>query len=684
MQNKQNQLAGETSPYLLQHADNPVNWYPWGEEALELAISENKPILLSVGYAACHWCHVMEHESFENPETAELMNELFICIKVDREERPDIDQIYMKYVQMTTGSGGWPLNVFLTPEQQPFYGGTYFPPEDRYGRPSWRKVLRSVSNFYHNQKKELQENLDIIKDEFHKSQLEGDLSDIPDQDHLNKCVIKLSSMYDSQYGGLGRAPKFPAIYPLSVFLRHYKYSGDEHYLNMVRHSLTQMAKGGIYDQIGGGFARYSVDEKWLVPHFEKMLYDNAQLVPLYLDTYLLTNDQYFLQIVVETLQFVHRELMSPKGGFYSSLDADSEGIEGKYYVWKKSEIINELGQTNGEIFCDYYDVSEQGNFEHKNILNVRTDIATFAKRFGLLENEIIDILAESRRKLLAVREKRIRPGLDDKMLTSWNGLMLSAFSRAFQVTRESSYEEIMKKNISFIQSNLFSGNHLMRTYNKNQAKYHGYLDDYAFMIQGLLDAYEAIFNISYIDWAHQLLEYTNTKFWDENNAGYFYTSVDQEDLIERLKDEHDQSIPSGSAVMLLNNLRFYSLTENPEYLNLAEQILKKYGDRLLSNPYGYASYLSGLDFYLQKPKEIVLVIPEGEDSESVLKSIFGSYIPNKVVVTLNGKNTDRTLSASLLQGKHAIDGQITAYICHNFACSQPVTTAEELEKLLQK
>jgi uncharacterized protein YyaL (SSP411 family) len=683
VQNQKNHLANETSPYLLQHADNPVDWYPWGESAMKKAKSEDKPILLSIGYAACHWCHVMEHESFEDPEIARLMNDLFVCIKVDREERPDIDQIYMKFVQMTTGSGGWPLNVFLTPDQEPYYGGTYFPPDNRYGRPSWKRVLESASNFYRKDKKKLQENLDIIKKEFEKSQEDDGFSDIPDIDVIGQSAKQLAGAYDPRFGGIGQAPKFPAVYPLSFFLRHYQNSNNKDYLEMVTFTLERMAKGGIYDQIGGGFARYSVDERWLVPHFEKMLYDNAQLVPLYIDAFLVTGNDFFKDIADGTLSFVMRELRSPEGGFYSSLDADSEGVEGKFYVWDKSEVDQLLGEERSKVFCDYYDVSEQGNFEHKNILNIQTDIETSAIRFNLSTDEVKTILAESAEILMKARSERIRPGLDDKVLTAWNGLMLSAFAKMYQIDQKEIYRDVIKKNIDFVKKNLYRDGHLLRTFNKGKAKYQAYLDDYAFLIQGLLDAYEALFDVTYLEWAFELAEYTNSKFWDDEKYGYFYTSADQEELIERLKDEHDASLPSGSAIMMLNLLRFYSLTESNDFLDIAESMLKKYGKRMVSNPYGYASYFLGLDFYLKKPKEIVLVLPEGGNAQDYYDTIFKSYLPNKVVIAMEIDKSVPTLSASLLQGKEPIDGKITAYVCHNFACSQPVFSPEDLEKLLQ-
>jgi uncharacterized protein YyaL (SSP411 family) len=677
-----NHLANQTSPYLLQHADNPVDWYPWGKNALEKAKKEDKPILVSIGYSACHWCHVMEHESFEDSATAKLMNQLFVCIKVDREERPDIDQIYMKFVQMTTGSGGWPLNVFLTPEQEPFYGGTYFPPDDRYGRPSWTKILHSVNNFYRNNKDELKQNINRVRQAFSKSAETPTSSGMPDSNTLRTSVNKLASMYDPQYGGLGRAPKFPAVYPLNAFLRYFSQSQDATYLDMVLHSLKKMAHGGIYDQLGGGFARYSVDEKWLVPHFEKMLYDNAQLVPLYLDTYLLSKNAYFLQIAEETLEFVRRELLSPQGGFYSSLDADSEGVEGKYYVWDKSEIDQLLTEEQSEIFCYYYGVTPGGNFEDKNILYIHSDMNSVATRFNKPLEEFRSILIKSKKILFEARNKRIRPGLDDKILTSWNGLMLSAFARAYQISRKDAYADVIRNNIDFLHKNLFDNGRLLRTYNRGKSQYMGYLDDYAFLIQGLLDSYEALFEADYLQWAHALLIYANAKFRDEENGGYFYTSSDQEKLFNRMKEEHDQSIPSATAIMMLNNLRFFSLSEDQTCLTHAETVLKKYGLQINANPYGYASYLLGLDYYRQKPKEIVLVVPPNTSIDNYFKTIFSNYLPNKVVMYLEEEQAAGPLTASLLKGKISVEGKVTAYVCHNFSCSPPVTQVADLKNLL--
>jgi len=671
LDNHKNHLASETSPYLLQHADNPVDWFPWGEMAFKHAKSQNKPILLSIGYAACHWCHVMEHESFEDEQTAKIMNELFVCIKVDREERPDIDQIYMTYVQMTTGSGGWPLNVFLTPDLEPFYGGTYFPPDDRYGQPSWKNVLQQVSNFYHQNKDALKDNIKSVREAFEKTLTEDIDADIPQIEDLEHAANHLLQQFDRNHGGLGQAPKFPAIQPLTFLLNYYKRTGREEYLQAVTFSLRKMAEGGIYDQVGGGFARYSVDEKWLVPHFEKMLYDNAQLVPLYLDTYLVTKDTFYADIARDILNFVMREMTSPEGGFYSSLDADSEGEEGKFYVWTRDEVDNVLG-SDSEIFCEFYDISVQGNFEGTNILHVQTTISATAKRFKKSEDEIQKILDRSKNRLLNARNSRIRPGLDDKILTSWNALMLTGFAKAYQIFRTPEYKEVITKNISFLNTNLQDDQYLLRTHNRDKSQIDGYLEDYAYLIRALFDAYEAIFEESYLRWAKELLQITNSEFIDPENGGYFVTREHRKDLLFRMKDEYDQSIPSAISVMLHNNLRFYSLTEDSELIEHSEKILKKYGQNMLRNPYGYASYLYGLEYYHQKPKEILLVYPANLVPEDFYKSIFSNYEPFKIVISVEDNNTPEFLSASLFQGKSLKDGKPTAYICRNFACSLPI------------
>jgi uncharacterized protein len=682
-----NKLINETSPYLQQHAHNPVDWYPWGEEAFERARKEDKPIFLSIGYSSCHWCHVMEHESFENEEIAELMNKNFICIKVDREERPDIDQVYMQYVQMTTGSGGWPMSVFLTPDQKPFYGGTYFPPDDRYGRPGFKRLLTAMSNFYQNDKAELKKKLEKVERVFIGQGEEpvGNLDEkaLPLRKDWDMALAQLADYYEPVYGGIGRAPKFPAVNVFSLFLREYKNSGKIKYLEMVEHTLQNMANGGIYDQVGGGFARYSVDEKWLVPHFEKMLYDNGQLVQLYLDAYLVTGKNFYLNIAEETLEFTLREMTSEEGGFYSSLDADSEGEEGKFYVWDKKEIDALLGEDAG-IFNTFFGVTASGNFEGKNILNVVGSVEQISKKFNKPATGIESILKKGRSVLLKVREKRVRPGLDDKVITSWNGLMLSAFARAYQATRNEKYKKVVEKSVSFLEENLIKDGKLMRTYKNGTAKYDAFIEDYAILTNALLDAYEAVFNPHYIALAIYLNDYANTHFWDDAGGGYFTASDQQEKLIKRMKDDSDNSLPAGGGMMLMNNLRLFSYTEKPGYYELSENILKKYGAQLTQNPYGYGSYLAGLDMFLEKPKEILIAKKAGQNIDAFLNVVFGSYRPNKVVMVLEDKAGYSALTASLIAGKKPIDGKTTAYVCQNFACSLPVFSEGELKRLLRK
>ena len=683
-----NRLINETSPYLLQHAHNPVDWFPWSDEALELAQKENKPIFLSIGYSSCHWCHVMEHESFENEEIAKIMNENFVCIKVDREERPDIDQVYMQYVQMATGSGGWPMSVFMTPDQKPFFGGTYFPPDDRYGRQGFKKLLLSMSNFYHNEKKELQRNLDKVDSVFiadrEDKQKAAEENEMPTRQDWDSALKQLADYYEPVYGGIGRAPKFPAVTIFSLFLREYRNSGQQQYLNMVEHTLRNMANGGIYDQAGGGFSRYSVDEKWLVPHFEKMLYDNGQLVQLYLDTYLVTGKEYYMNIAEETLEFTLREMTSDEGGFYSSLDADSEGEEGKFYVWDKKEIDALLGEENAEIFNAFFGVTHSGNFEGKNILHVVTTLEQLAKNFTRPLEEIKTIINSGREKLLAEREKRVRPGLDDKVISSWNGLMLSAFSRAYQITQKEKYKNIIVENVSFIKEKLMVNGKLMRTYKDGKSKYDAFIEDYAILTNALLDAYEAVFDPDYIALAIQLNDYANTHFWDKENGGYFTASDQQEKLIKRMKDASDNSLPAGGGIMLMNNLRLFSYTEKAAYYQTSESILKKYGVEFTINPYGYGSYLAALDMYLEKPKEILIARKIDQNIDDYLQLLFGTYQPNKVVMVLVESDDYSALTASLVGGKKAIDGKVTSYVCQNFTCSLPVFSVAELKALLVK
>ena len=677
-----NRLIHETSSYLQQHAHNPVEWYPWGEEAFGRAGAENKPVLLSIGYSACHWCHVMEHESFENEEIAKLMNELFINIKVDREERPDLDEVYMNAVQMLTGRGGWPMTVFLTPEGKPFYGATYFPPEDRYGMPGFPGVLRAGAQAYKERPEVVEKSVEQILSglnhmaNFQESQRPFSLETI------GQSAEQLSQAYDPDYGGLGQAPKFPNAGVFELFLRHYRRSKERRFLDMVTHTLTKIAEGGIYDHLGGGFHRYSVDEKWLVPHFEKMLYDNAQLIRIYAQVFTITKEAFFKRVVEESLNYLLREMFHPEGGFYSTQDADSEGQEGKFFTWSREEIMQILGEEVGEIFCRIYDVSDYGNFEGKNILHPILTLDQSAKFFRKERQEIERMMAGARAKLFQEREKRVRPFRDEKILTSWNGLMLSGLAEAIKVSANPRYIEAAAKTVIFIFTRMFRDGFLLHTYKDGKSMLHGYLDDYAFLAAGLLDLYEATLERSTLEQALQLAEMMIREFWDDIDGAFFYTGKSHEQLISRTKPAFDSSVPSANSIATQVLLRLYHYTTREDYLRRAEKVLRLYYDAMEKQPFGFAHMLSALDFYLEKPKEIVLVgRKKDEATQDLLKKIHSLYLPN---MTLQLVASDEPLKAisPLLEGKTQLGGKPTVYVCHNFTCSPPVTEWEDLRELL--
>jgi uncharacterized protein YyaL (SSP411 family) len=678
-----NRLIHETSPYLLQHAHNPVDWYPWGEEAFDKARRENKPILLSIGYSACHWCHVMEHESFEDEKIATLMNELFVNIKVDREERPDLDEIYMNAVQLLTGRGGWPMTVFLTPARQPFYAGTYFPPEDRYGVPGFPKILRGVANAYREKPEEVDKSVRQILSALERMSVAADSRRPFSAEVIANSAEQLAQAYDPIQGGIGKAPKFPNVGVYELFLRHYRRSKEPRYLEMVTHTLRKMGEGGIYDHLGGGFHRYSVDEKWLVPHFEKMLYDNAQLVRIYAQVYCVTKDPFFKNIVDETMGYLLREMLHGEGGFYSTQDADSEGEEGKYFVWTPAEINEILGEEAAEVFCRMYDVSEHGNFEKKCILHPILTLEQASKLFKREQSEIENLVSDAKKKLFAVRETRIKPFRDEKILTSWNGLMLSGLAEAIKISNLPSYTEAGKRTVHFFFSKMFGEGHLLHTYKDGNAKLLGYLDDYAFLAAGLLDLYEASLDRSNLDHAVQLVEILLREFWDDKDGAFFYTGKSHEQLIARTKPVFDGSIPSGNAVATHTLLRLYHYTANDDYLKKAERVLRSYYDATANQPFGFAHLLAALDFYLEKPKEIVL-IGKGEEQRlfDVIANIHALYLPN---LTLQVASPDQPLEeiSPLLAGKKQINGKPTAYVCQNFTCSQPVTEWKDLRAILE-
>ena len=678
-----NRLIHETSPYLLQHAHNPVDWYAWGEEALQKAKSQNKPILLSVGYSACHWCHVMERESFENEQIAALMNELFVNIKVDREERPDIDDVYMNAVQMLTGRGGWPMTVFLTPEGKPFYGGTYFPPEDRYGVPGFPRVLRAVADAYRQKPQDIERSVSQILEGLNRS---GALrpSDRPfARDLLRKAAAQLAQGYDSDHGGFGGAPKFPNASVFEVLLRYYRTSKDKRVLEMVTHTLTKMAEGGIYDHLGGGFHRYSVDAKWLVPHFEKMLYDNAQLLRIYVDAFRITGNSLFKGVVEQTADYLLREMLHAEGGFYSTQDADSEGEEGKFFIWTRAEVAAVIGEEAAEIFSRVYDVSDLGNFEGKNILHPILTVEQAARYFRQSIDEIEDLIAGAKAKLFSEREKRVKPFRDEKILASWNGLALSGLAAAYEITGSERYGAAAQQTVDFIFSRMFQDGFLLHSYKDGQARLKGFLDDYAFLIVGLQDLYEATLDRSLLRRADQLAEIMVREFWDQKGGAFFFAGASGEALITRTKPAFDGSVPSGNSMAGLGLLRLYHYTAKKDYLDQAEKTLRVYYDALEQQPFGFAQMLCALDFYIEKPKEIVVVgAPDEPATLALLQKMRFLYLPNQTI-QLFAPSEPLEGASPLLEGKGQLNGKPTVYVCHDFTCSLPMTEWDALKQALE-
>ena len=678
-----NRLIHETSPYLLQHAHNPVDWYAWGEDAFEKAKAEDKPILLSIGYSACHWCHVMERESFENEAIARLMNELFVNIKVDREERPDLDEIYMSAVQMLTGRGGWPMTVFLTPDRKPFYGGTYFPPEDRGGMPGFPRILKGVNQAYRERPADVEKSVTQILNALQRMSESAETGQVFSKTIIAEGAAKVAQAYDVDNGGLGQAPKFPNAGVYELFLRHYHRSKSARYLEMVTHTLTKMACGGIYDHLGGGFHRYSVDAKWLVPHFEKMLYDNAQLVRIYAHAYKITGEPLFKSVVDESLTYLLREMLQPEGGFYSTQDADSEGEEGKFFVWTEGEVMGILGEDDGAIFCRIYDVSEAGNFEDKNILHPILTLDQASKYFRKKSSEIERIIAKAKQKLFGEREKRIKPFRDEKIITAWNGLMLSGLAEAIKISPQPLFIDAAKRTIDFIFAKCFRDGLLLHSYKDGQAKLLGFLDDYAFTAIGLLDMYEALFDASALERAIALGGIMLRDFWDEKGGGFFSTGVSHEKLISRAKPIFDASIPSGNAMATQLLLRLYHMTGDDRYNQHAERVLRSHYDAMASQPFGFAHLLCALDFYLEKAKEVVVVGERGEPRvDELLMKIHSVYQPN-MTIQLASPSEPLENRSPLLRGKSQVGGNPTVYVCQNYSCSAPATSWDELRPLIE-
>ena len=682
-----NHLAGQTSPYLLQHQYNPVDWYPWGPEALAKAKAENKPIFLSIGYAACHWCHVMERESFENDAIAQLLNASFVSIKVDREERPDLDEIYMTAVQSMTGQGGWPLNVFLTPAGEPFYGGTYFPPEDRYGRPGFPALLGALRDAWSTRHDEIvQSAAEIVARLKAASAVTAPPGDGPPAGpkQTARAAADLQSRFDPSWGGFGHAPKFPPHAGLALLLREHARTGDVALLKTIETTLDRMAEGGMYDQIGGGFSRYATDERWLVPHFEKMLYDQALLVPVYVDAWLVTGKPLYRRVVLETLDFVRREMTAPGGGLYASLDADSDGHEGTFYVWTPDEVKAALGAEDGAFFAATYGIAPGGNFEGKSIPNLLDgSLAKRAQAAGLKEDALIAKLSPMKATLLAVRAKRTRPATDDKVLTAWNGLMITAFARAYDAFGREDDAKSARAAADFVLGHLAKGDRLLVSYRAGTAHLNAYLDDYAFLARGLVDLYEAAFDRRDLDRAAALARTMSSRF-NDGHGGFHFTSDDHESILTRTRSTYDDAIPAGSAVGAETLLRLGFHYDDAAFRRAGLAALTALGPLADRVPSGFASLLNASAYADSKGVvELAIVGPrDATATRALLAAARARYLPARVVSWFDPNAGLSDLP--LLKGKTLSGGRPTAYVCRDYACDAPVTTPEALTASLAR
>lgn len=678
-----NRLVSESSPYLLQHAHNPVDWYAWGDEALQRAKAEDKPILVSIGYSACHWCHVMERESFENEATAEIMNRYFINIKIDREERPDLDHIYMDAVQAISGSGGWPLNVFLTPERKPFYGGTYFPPVTAYNRMSWPDTLHAVHKAYTERKSEIEAQAENLIEHINNANSFGlakpgevKTDTLFSKENLETIAQNILKSADTKWGGFGRAPKFPQTFAIQYLLRDYHSNKREASLTQALLSLDKMIQGGIYDQLGGGFARYSTDEKWLAPHFEKMLYDNALLISVLSEAYQLTGNKSYAAVIKETVEFVKEELLSSEGGFYSALDADSEGVEGKYYVWSKDQIDELLGK-DADIFCSVYDIKKGGNWEHTNILWLPQTIKDWAQKLEVKEEILEETLTAGRQKLLHERKKRIRPLLDDKILLSWNALMITALCKAYAATTEATYLQMAEDNIRFLEHNLAQQDGSWRhTWKAGQAKYPAFLDDCAYLIQAYIHLQEVTGNSGYLLAAKKITEKVIEDFADKESAFFWFTASTQTDVIVRKKEVYDGAVPSGNAVMVQNLIYLSIVFDIRLSESKAIEMIESLGMAIVRYPTSFGIWALQLQTFVMGINEIAIV---GVEFNTLLKKLNKLYIPAKLIQS----SAKEALGFPLLEGKFTDSVETFIYLCRNYACARPVTSAEDLVLLLK-
>jgi uncharacterized protein YyaL (SSP411 family) len=688
----QNRLANEKSPYLLQHADNPVDWYPWGEEAFSKAAKEDKPIFLSIGYSTCHWCHVMEHESFEDAEVAALMNEVFVCIKVDREERPDIDNIYMMACQLATGSGGWPLTIIMTPDKKPFMAATYIPKHQRFGRPGMMDLIPKIKDFWENRREDVLQVADKMTHSL--GQLEEDPGKILGDEELQIAYRQLASRFDGIHGGFGQAPKFPTPHNLLFLLRSWKRTGEPHALDMVEKTLQDMRKGGIYDHVGYGFHRYSTDQRWFLPHFEKMLYDQALLLMAYTEAFQATGKEEYRTTANEICTYILRDMTDGSGGFYSAEDADSEGEEGKFYLWTAKEIILLLGAKDAAIVEQVFGLSEEGNYQEEagsegptgqNIFFLERPVAEVSTVLGISEEKLRERLEKIRGTLFAEREKRIHPYKDDKILTDWNGLMIAALAKAARAFDEPRYAASAEKAADFILQQWDKNRDLVHRFRQGEWGITANIDDYAFLIWGLIELYEATFELKYLKASLELADDAHEHFWDEDNGGFFFTSDSGEELIIRSKEIYDGAVPSGNSVMMLNLLRLGKMTGRVEFEEKAELIGRAFQKNVSQAAAIYTQLLSAVDFGIGPSYEVVIVGKQnGCDTELMRRSLEATYIPNKVVLfkPLDESSQEIVRIAPFTGDHKAIEGKTTAYVCMNYACAKPTTDANEMKELL--
>ncbi|MGY5855893.1 MAG: thioredoxin domain-containing protein [Candidatus Thorarchaeota archaeon] len=685
-----NRLAKEKSPYLLQHAENPVDWYPWGDEAFELAAKENKPVFLSIGYSTCHWCHVMAHESFEDDEVTRLMNDAFVNIKVDREERPDIDGVYMEVAQMITGRGGWPLTIIMTPDKKPFYAGTYIPKESRYNMLGMKELVPRIKELWETDQANIDEVIGKIEQALSESSGTGLKDDLTLND-VDLAYAHLSQRFDEERGGFGSAPKFPSPHNLLLVLRYWKRTGDERALYMVEKTLQKMRLGGLFDHLGFGFHRYSTDAEWLLPHFEKMLYDQASLMMAYTEAYQITKKQEYADVVQDIFEYITRDMTSPEGAFYSAEDADSEGEEGKFYTWTQSEIKDALKNDVASIFMQVYNIHEEGNFEDEatrektglNIPHLSDSVNVDTK---MTKQELEILLGTARTNLFIRRERRVRPSLDDKILTDWNGFMIAALAKAAIVIGDKKFTEVAEKALTFILETMLDENRgLYHRYKEGDVAIGAFLDDYAYLVWALLEMYEVTFKPEYLKQAKNLTMELIENFWDEKDGGFFFTSTNSEELLVRKKDAYDGAMPSGNSVAALNLVRLARFLGDPKLEERAAETIKAFSGIVPRAPSGFSMMLNALEFAQGESYEIVIAgDPDQPDTQKMLDTIREHYIPNKVILLKGTKHQSDEVSrlAPFAKFHDTVGGKATAHVCINYNCKLPTTDTQQLLKLL--